>query len=533
MKRNLILIAISVLAVLALTMLYTHSQSRLVAHHQDVMAVLSSAREVDAGLNADLLKSRDFMLMNYDPIVREENGLRARCDSLKGQALGLMDSGNAELVSAILAFCNSMEEKLKSVETFKSKNSVLRNSVFFLQSMGADARDPNTPPLPYGDLIDSALSYYVVPNEIDRNFAKFYIAKNEKRQKLDSSLITHLWNVINGKDEINSIVSNILNDSTHNNLEKLTSTYSRSYEEAEGIAAKYRRGLFLASILLLALVIYGTLRILKAARRLEIANERLEERVRERTKELSESRELVIQQQQSLLSSTKMSALGEMAGGVAHEINNPLAIIQLISSQLGEALDEKPIDEASAKGMAESISKTSERIAKIVAGLRTFSRDGSNDSFVRVNVPTLVQDTISFCQERFRNHGVDLQIADLPDTSFEGRATQVSQVLLNLLNNSFDAIGKTQSSWVRIDARDLPDEIEIRVTDSGPGLPPEVKKKLFQPFFTTKEIGKGTGIGLSISLGIVHAHNGTLEVDEKSPNTSFVLRLPKDSAKSA
>jgi len=98
--------------------------------------------------------------------------------------------------------------------------------------------------------------------------------------------------------------------------------------------------------------------------------------------------------------------------------------------------------------------------------------------------------------------------------------------LLNLLNNAHDAIAHLPEKWVRVSVKALGDTVEIRVRDSGRGIPPDIAQKIFQPFFTTKEIGKGTGMGLSISLGIIKAHSGRLTLDESEPNTCFVLSLP-------
>lgn len=237
-------------------------------------------------------------------------------------------------------------------------------------------------------------------------------------------------------------------------------------------------------------------------------------------------REQLIQAQ--LLASSKMSSLGEMAGGVAHEINNPLAVIISLAEQIDELAAENQIDPATLREMTGKVIRTSNRIAKIVQGLRTFSRDGSRDQFKAVNVRKLVEETLSFCEERFRQHGLALNVDPFPaDLAFEGRATEMSQVLLNLLNNAYDATDGKQNRWIRISVRSLETKIEIRVIDSGAGIPEAAQSKIFQPFFTTKEIGKGTGMGLSISAGIVKGHRGELSVDPTHPNTCFVIHLPK------
>lgn len=228
------------------------------------------------------------------------------------------------------------------------------------------------------------------------------------------------------------------------------------------------------------------------------------------------------------VSLAKLSALGEMAGGVAHEINNPLAIIMNLSSQMNELLTEDPIERDILIKKAKMIEKTSGRIAKIVLGLKIFSRDGSKDTFQQINVKQLIQDTISLCQERFKNHSIDLKVEGLsPELTFEGRATEISQILLNLLNNSHDAILNYKEKWVVVSVTEKDNWLEISVTDCGNGISPEIQQKIFQPFFTTKEIGKGTGLGLSISDGIIKGHKGELRNDPEHVNTRFIIRLPR------
>ncbi len=248
-------------------------------------------------------------------------------------------------------------------------------------------------------------------------------------------------------------------------------------------------------------------------------NSRNEQRLSESVDELKRTQVLLVQ-------GGKMAALGEMAGGIAHEINTPLALINLNSSLLQEMCAENPPDLGGIRSLAQTIEKTGIRISKIVLGLKVFSRDGKNDAFEEVSLRELISETIILCQERFRAHSVELKIVTVPDFALRCRGVQISQVLLNLLNNAHDAIAGLAEKWVTVEALLDRRDVVIRVTDSGPGLPAEVRERLFQPFFTTKGCGKGTGLGLSISRGIVHAHGGELSLDAAGKNTCFVIRLP-------
>jgi PAS domain S-box-containing protein len=225
--------------------------------------------------------------------------------------------------------------------------------------------------------------------------------------------------------------------------------------------------------------------------------------------------------------SSKMATLGEMAGGVAHEVNTPLATITLLAEQCSDLLNEKNPDLSSIKENILNIEKTTARIAKIVAGLRSFSRDGKHDPVVSTKVSQVIEDTLSFSRERFFVHGIALTVKHASqDPSFHCRSIEISQVILNLLNNGHDAAMDSDEKWVRLESEIKGNKVEISVTNSGPIIPVEMREKLFVPFFTTKEIGKGTGLGLSISKGIVEAHGGTIFLDAKAANTRFVITFP-------
>jgi PAS domain S-box-containing protein len=226
-----------------------------------------------------------------------------------------------------------------------------------------------------------------------------------------------------------------------------------------------------------------------------------------------------------LISSAKMSALGVMAGGIAHEINNPLGIIQGVTANL---IDETGAAEAS-PSMREGLKKiydTSVRIAKVVKGLRFFSRSAEFDPMTLADPSQIVHDMLELCSEKFRVNGVELKVGRLCQSQIECRPTEIAQVLLNLLQNAYDAVVETQKGWVELEAMELSGRVVFKVTDSGTGIDTAVVSRMMDPFFTTKEVGKGTGLGLSLSKGIVESHGGSLQYLEGMPNTTFVVSLP-------
>ena len=237
-------------------------------------------------------------------------------------------------------------------------------------------------------------------------------------------------------------------------------------------------------------------------------------------------------QQKLVIQTSKMTALGEMASGIAHEINNPLGIINSLVSDIRDLYEFGQFEEKKALGIIEKIEFTIDRAAKVINGLRAFARDTGNEKVQRAKVKQILDAPLSFCSEKMKNHGVDLRLPVISeDLMIECQPIQISQVLINLLNNSYDAIQASAEKWIQIEANDLGSKVELSISDSGPGIPNEVKEKIFQPFFTTKAIGKGTGLGLSISKGILSKHGGSLRLDDQFSNTRFMLVLPKEQSK--
>lgn len=234
----------------------------------------------------------------------------------------------------------------------------------------------------------------------------------------------------------------------------------------------------------------------------------------------------IAQQQQTLTHLSKMTALGEMAAGMAHEINNPLCIIGLKATHLKMLVENKKYDKL-AKSI-QDIESTTHRIAKIIKGLKIFGRDGSADADSLVEINVLIHDTISFCKEQFRSQGIALSVLGASEPlKVQGKATELSQALLNILYNARDAVEGSTEKRIQISVEGQEHEITLTVTDSGTGITPEIQDKIMQPFFTTKEVGKGMGLGLGIAKGIVEGHLGHLTFKSRAANTSFVIRLPK------
>ncbi|MFK7828005.1 MAG: sensor histidine kinase [Oligoflexales bacterium] len=231
------------------------------------------------------------------------------------------------------------------------------------------------------------------------------------------------------------------------------------------------------------------------------------------------------------LENSRMAALKVMSSGIAHEVNNPLAIISSRARQLqifverGDfGLNEK--ESNSLLKVSQNIELHVQRIAKIVSGLRSFSVDEKSSEQQEYSIKKVIEQCIILTNEQIHKYNIDLRFDIEHDFNILCKPSQLMQVFLNLFSNSIDAIKELKERWIKITIVKESNSIEITITDSGTGIPDDLQSKVMQPFFTTKEVGKGTGLGLSVALGIVKHHNGKLYINRKSENTSFVVELP-------
>ncbi|NQZ08740.1 MAG: HAMP domain-containing histidine kinase, partial [Algicola sp.] len=286
-------------------------------------------------------------------------------------------------------------------------------------------------------------------------------------------------------------------------------------------------------------------------------NRHLESKVDERTEQLAQKNREIIETQQQLVQSAKMASLGTLTSGVAHEINNPNNFIHVSTENLevdlarfqqfiielaGDDADESVLDTFRAQfkplyAHLSTIKDGSQRIKGIVQDLRVFSQLDAAEQRT-VNIAELLQSTINLVQSKY------IKVIDLipdfnPRLELYCYPAQLNQVFLNIIVNGCDAIltrqqqqadGMVQGRIV-IGGTLTEQMLEVSIRDNGCGMTQETKNKLFEPFYTTKDVGKGTGLGLSISYGIIQKHKGELYVDsELGVGTTFRLNLPVNSS---
>ncbi|MDP2264758.1 MAG: ATP-binding protein [Hydrogenophaga sp.] len=268
--------------------------------------------------------------------------------------------------------------------------------------------------------------------------------------------------------------------------------------------------------------------------------------------EMRAAHEALKRTQQQLLHSEKMASLGQLVAGVAHELNNPISFVlgnvhalrkycDRLQTYMGALHAHQPEAELQAlrqklriehllgdlPSLIEGTIEGAQRTADIVHGLKRFSAMDSEER-TPVNLVEVIERAIHWVQKG-RSAPVDVRWQPGEPCTVMGSAGQLQQVMMNLLQNAFDAIGSGGAAppcvWVglRVDAG----RVCVSVRDNGPGVPPEHLLRIFDPFFTTKPVGKGTGLGLSISYGIVERHGGRLSAhNAEGGGAEFILELP-------
>ncbi len=223
----------------------------------------------------------------------------------------------------------------------------------------------------------------------------------------------------------------------------------------------------------------------------------------------------------------KWKSIGQMAGEIAHEVNNPLGIIQGNAEILISALEADNLERDNLKLRLERIFNTSERISNVISSLLKLSRNEVHE-YVEKDLLQIIDEGAMICQEKFREKAIQFEVhTSIKEAKVLCQGTQFSQVLLNLLSNSFDAIKESQNPWIRVELKEIGEHYRLKVIDSGNGIPKDKQEKIFMPFYSSKESGNGTGLGLSISKSIMMANNGDLYIDTSIDNTCLVMEIPK------
>lgn len=226
------------------------------------------------------------------------------------------------------------------------------------------------------------------------------------------------------------------------------------------------------------------------------------------------------------IASSKKTVLGELLGGITHEINNPLAVIQLRADQLLELTQSDDIKKEFFIKSLTSIDKTVKKISEIINELRSFSKSLPSDAITIHSLSETIQHTLALCSHRFATYGIQVNFICPEDFLIQSRASEISQLLIHLLNNAFDAVSSAKEKWITIEAAAIENNLILTTTDSGSGIAAEIQDKIFQPFFTTKTDQVRAGLGLSSVKNIIDCYQGSFTLDLTSVHTKFKITMP-------
>jgi signal transduction histidine kinase len=253
-----------------------------------------------------------------------------------------------------------------------------------------------------------------------------------------------------------------------------------------------------------------------------------------KNRELAEAIDKLNRAQAQIVRSEKLASIGQLVAGIAHEINNPVNAIVNTVGPLEEAVASIENDPDAAKDVVEMVKvvqRGAQRTKAIVSALHNYSRT-DDESVVDFDIDRSIDDSLELLRHLLKQNVTVVKKYNNPGR-VKGHAGQINQVFMNLLTNAAQALSHREHATITIETRGGvtvadQDAVEVRILDNGPGIPPEVLPRIWDPFFTTKDVGEGTGLGLSIVHELVERHGGTIECETKvGEGTTFTVRLPR------
>lgn len=245
------------------------------------------------------------------------------------------------------------------------------------------------------------------------------------------------------------------------------------------------------------------------------------------TNELKVS-EALEEERRRLAHVSKLAAIGVLSAEIAHEIKNPLTIIQMANDVLQSAMSEKDIDRNLLNEKMKVINEAIGRMNKVISSLGNVSRNGDHDEDSTFNVGEMLDEVVSLCSSKTRKLKIEIEIkkTEALKLNITANRVQISEVLLNVFMNALDAVEKEKLPEVIVCVSHQLDQLVFKIWDNGPGVPEDIRTKIFEPFYTTKKLFHGSGLGLSIAKKIVDKHNGDLFYEDTQDGHCFVIRMP-------
>ena len=544
------------------------------------VALLRQVRQLDAQWQLDAMKSRIGLNLSYDALADPLEALH----ELPLQ----IEASSPPLAAALDAYQETLSAKAALMESFKLHNAVLHNSLDFLptavddigalvnQHRGLRLEAMGHAEAAANRLLLATLIYSDSPSvnniaDVERELADLATYRSGLSGELIEHIdimSAHVHTVLVEQTTVDRLLAGISASPTDDSLDTINALLGQQQQLAMQRLHAYRYGLMLLSALLVGLLAYTALRLLRSHAtvqrvnaELKTANDHLEGRVQERTAELQLANQHLQQEmaerkalQSRLVQSEKLASIGQLAAGVAHEINNPLAFLASNFGTLEDYLDKlfellnayeaAGSSAASHEALARSRNRADlaylkedipalvaesrggmERVGKIVQDLKQFSRVEATQDWEWADLRLGLQSTLTLI-------GSDLEaVAEIqtefgPMLEIECMASQLNQVFLHLLQNAAQAIGPERGR-ITVRCGSEGSEAWVEISDTGAGIAAEALPRIFDPFYTTRPIGKGTGLGLSLSYGIVQNHHGRIDVQSTlGRGSTFRVTLP-------
>ncbi|QJQ20674.1 histidine kinase [Pseudomonas sp. SK] len=598
-RRSLLLLATGAMSLASvLVFLYWMSRSDESGTYAQARDLIRQIKQYDAQWESAVLKARTTTNYTYDPLVlplMDMKRLWQQFHKLEGHH---QKTAMPAWQTAIRDYQQAFDDKVLLVSRFKTHNAILRNSLAFLpaaadviqvhlgQLVDADTQRLRRITSDTYDLMLSSLEF--AQTTTDDKAADILVglndlAVNKERLPVDfqvpiDTISKHIELILREQPKVDQLLEAIEAVPIAERLDAIAQMLDRDEQAALLAAQRYHFYLLVFSTLLVLLLLYMGVWLMRSYaeinrvnRALVSANDELEQRVERRTQALGQASAALQREmderrllENQLVQSEKLASLGQLAAGVAHEVNNPIGFV---SSNLG-ALDDyfgrlqnmlKAYADAEntliPKSLGAELAKLRteieldylledipalireskdgiSRVARIVKDLKDFSRVDASQDWQLADLQQGIESTLNIVASELK-HKADLVKDYQPLPQVECLPSQINQVMMNLLVNATQAIGAERGKiTLRTGAND--EWVWIEVADNGCGIPAESLQKIFDPFYTTKPVGQGTGLGLSLSYGIIKRHGGEIHVaSEVGVGTTFRVELPIRQARSA